>query len=119
MNSRFLLVLVGCLGLTACSRLHVEAAGESLREDEIRLYFEYTDDDSPPCVGARVNWKGEELHVTLVEAPPFGVPAVPTSELDKPYVEVPLDPSIFEREGELRVFVQGESAGVWRRDGKR
>jgi hypothetical protein len=112
------LVLACALG--ACARrdpgFPVWSEGFSWQGDELRVYFSPQDPSRGQCAGALVRLerhdspRPSELHLTFLAAPLAAgahVDAVvtPRSELDHPYVQFPVDPSVFEDGGGLLVHV--------------
>lgn len=117
--------LVLLAALSACARrsagVPVWSEGLAWHGDDLRVYFSPQDPSSGPCVGAqvRLDWhappRSSELFVTFFADPvPPGtrldVPVTSTSELGFAYVEVAVDPEIFEAEGSLLVHVPNRPA---------
>ena len=114
-------LLVACSGGDEPDRsiLAVWGEGNSWHGDDLRVYFRPRD-PARECAGAVVRLernappRPSELHLTFLAAPlsegkRVDAVTVPTSELGHPYVQIPVDPSIFENHGRLLVHVPQRS----------
>ena len=99
---------------------------ESMWEDSLRLYFTVQNHPDTYCPGVRVRQKGEWLYVTFVRAEQgtdniaLDAATVPKSAIGHPYVEFPIDVSVFVDGGTLTTMILGhgqtQQLGRWSRD---